>query len=90
MEDYHKKLKGSESIGTFGGESYIDGFEFNEYGISFGDNSIYGLSPEQMIRLVCIATDHLILNGHEFEIQETHEQDQRKRLICVDNKTIAS
>ncbi len=77
-------LDGTESLYTFGGESYIDDFEFAEYGIDFGGKVAVGkISPKQMIALAQIMVDHLILNGHRFEIQKTHEQDQRERLVYI-------
>lgn len=88
-QDDALKLNGSESIYTFGGESWIDDFEFAEYGISFGDCSIHGLTPAQAISLATTLLDHLMLNGHKFEIVKTGEQDQRERLVCVDKREIA-
>jgi len=78
------KLTGNEAISTFGGEAYLDpedDFEFREYGLDFEKLSIRGLSPKQMIQLVCTATDHLILCGHRFAVEPTGEQDQRFRLV---------
>jgi len=80
----HIKLKGTESIYTFGGESYIDDFEFAEYGIDFGEVSVHGITPQQAISLARILVDHLLINGHRFEVQKTGEQDQRERLVVVE------
>ncbi len=82
-EKDHIDLDGTESLYTFGGESYIDDFEFAEYGIDFGNVAISKISPKQMIALASIMVDHLILNGHRFEIQKTHEQDQTERLVYI-------
>jgi hypothetical protein len=68
---------------TFGGESFIDGWEFAEYGIDFGEVSVYNISPVQMVDLALKMVDHLILNGHRFEIQKTGEQDQCTRLVYL-------
>ncbi len=83
LEDTSVKLTGNETIYTFGGESYIDDFEFAEYGIDFEEVSIHGITPQQAISLACILVDHLLINGHRFEVQKTGEQDQRERLIVV-------
>lgn len=68
-------------VHTFGGESYIDDIEWSEYGIQLGDLSISGLTPETIKRLGIIIINHLILNGHRFEIVEAgpHEQAEKIR-----------
>jgi hypothetical protein len=76
-------LDGDERIYTFGGESLMDDFEFAEYGIDFGKRAIHGITPQQMVALACIMVDHLLINGHRFEIQKTHEQDQTLRLVPI-------
>ncbi len=83
-EDVNVRMNGTERIYTFGGESWIDDFRHADYGIDFEKISIYNLSPKQMIALACIMVDHLLLNGHSFEVQRTHEQDQTERLVCLD------
>lgn len=74
-----------DHVATFGGESYIDGIVFDDYGIQIGSISIHNVKPHQMIGLACAMVDHLLLNGHRFELRPTHEQDQRTRLVCTDN-----
>ncbi len=74
-------LNGTESVLTFGGESYIDGLDFAEYGISMDDYRVHNLTPDQAVTLACALVNHLIRNGHRFEIQDTGEQDQRQRLV---------
>lgn len=82
MAETHITLNGDEKITTFGGEDGV----FLEYGISFdGEVSVGNLSPIQAVQLVCELVDHLILNGHEFKIIKTEEQDQKQRLIHVKN-----
>jgi len=76
-------LEGDERLCTFGGESFIDDIEFAEYGIDFGKRAIHGINPKQMVALACIMVDHLLINGHRFEIQKTHEQDQTLRLVPI-------
>jgi hypothetical protein len=70
-------------IQTFGGEAFIDNWEFAEYGIDFGEVAIHNVSPTQMVGLACTMVDHLLLNGHRFEIQRTYEQDQHTRLVYL-------
>jgi penicillin-binding protein-related factor A (putative recombinase) len=65
-----------EDISTYGGEYQGDDFELSEYGIQFGDFSVNEITPEQMIHLAKTIVDHLILNGHRFEIAKTEWQDQ--------------
>lgn len=68
-------------VHTFGGESYIDDIEWSEYGIQLGDLSISGLTPETTKKLAIILINHLILNGHNFDIIRTGEQDQVEEII---------
>lgn len=83
-KDHTLAVKEDWSPYTFGGESCIDGIEYAEYGINFGDVSIHDITPEQMIALAKVMVDHLLLNGHRFEIRKTHQQDQREELVCLD------
>jgi hypothetical protein len=85
--DLSIQLRGDEHITTFGGEAWVGDIEFAEYGISFGDHSVHGLTPKQAIALARVLLDHLMLCGHDFEIVKTGEQDQRERLMCLDNAT---
>lgn len=80
------ELEKDAHIGTYGGESFIDGWLFDDYGIQLGEASVGHIKPEQMIRLAQVMVDHLLINGHRFEIQKTGEQDQRERLVCLDRK----
>lgn len=69
-------------INTFGGQSYIDDFELNDYGIDLDPAvSVSGLTGSDMAALLCIIHDHLYLNGWRFAIKPTHEQDQTARLV---------
>ena len=85
-DEHYYKLDGTEHIQTFGGESWIDDWRFADYGISFEKCAVTNLTPEQMIGLACIMVDHLLINGHRFEIRKTYEQDQTERLVCLDAK----
>ena len=70
-------LNGTESIQTFGGESYYDKyFPIKEYGIDFQAVSVSNLSPEQFANLACQMINHLIVNGHSFAIQPNNHPDQ--------------
>ena len=92
IEDYlqnnevgYYDLKEDDSIGTDGGEGWLDhDYHFTEYGIRLGDIHIDNIKPHQMIYLAQVIVDHLLINGHRFEIQKTGEQDQRERLVCLD------
>jgi hypothetical protein len=74
-------MQGDERIYTFGGECSYPDFTMDEYGIDFGRGVVCGLTSRQMLMLVKSAVDHLILNGHKFQIKETNEQDQVYELI---------
>lgn len=78
MKETFVNLSGEDQsfVSSFGGESYIDDFEWSEYGIQIGDISIGGLTPETTKRLAMTLINHLILNGHRFDIVRTGEQDQ--------------
>lgn len=80
------KLDGTEGLGTFGGESSAeDGWD--EYGLDLGKVHVHGLTPAQAIQLACTLVDHLILNGHDFELRKGTHQDQRMELVCTDGGT---
>jgi hypothetical protein len=82
MNDDHVMLDGNEVLSTYGGEAWLDhDYRFAEYGLDLGKVSVGGLTPDQMASLACIMVDHLLLNGHRFEIRKTHEQDQHTRLV---------
>jgi hypothetical protein len=78
------KLDGTEELGTFGGESRDADFEFANYGLDLGKVSVYGLTPSQAIQLACTLVDHLVRNGHDFELRKGTHQDQYKALVCID------
>lgn len=80
------ELKEDDLIGTDGGEGSFDGWEFAEYGVRLGDVHVRNISPKQMVYLAQAMVDHLLINGHKFEVQKTGEQDQRERLVCLDRK----
>jgi hypothetical protein len=77
------RLDGSERIHTFGGEAWVDKYQYAEYGIDFEKGVVLGIKPAQAIVLAQRLLDHLMLCGHRFEIVKTGEQDQRERLIAL-------
>jgi hypothetical protein len=74
-------MTGGEHIHTFGGECNDPDLFLEHYGIDFDTVTIYDLTPNQMVMLAKSIIDHLILNGHQFEIRKTNEQDQQHELI---------
>lgn len=83
-EDRSIQMNGTERIYTFGGEYADSNSSYAEYGIDFDNGvAVHGLTPAQAIQLAQTLTDHLILNGHSFEIRCTGEQDQHTRLVLT-------
>lgn len=62
-----------DHLQTFGGEFWDDDFHFQDYGIALGDLTITSLSPETMKKLGVEIINHLIINGHRFEIRNSTE-----------------
>ncbi len=72
--DHCINLNGTENLGVFGGESGgYDDYDsiYFEYGLDFGSFKVFGLKPEQMSKLGCEIINHLIVNGHRFDIGKT-------------------
>lgn len=87
QQDRSIRMNGTERIYTFGGEYADDYGSHAEYGIDFDNGAaVHGLTPAQAIQLVQTLTDHLIINGHSFEIRRTGEQDQHTRLVLTGGK----
>lgn len=82
-DDYHT-LRGDETLSTFGGEYWSDCVEFSEYGIDLSVVSVHGVSPKQAIALACTLVNHLVRNGHDFELRKGTHQDQHTELVCID------
>jgi hypothetical protein len=78
------KLSGTEGLGTFGGEDREQ--DFAEYGLDLGKVHVHGLTPAQAIQLACTLVDHLVRNGHDFELRQHTHQDQYKALVCIDGE----
>lgn len=53
-----------KDIGTWGGEHD----HRSEYGLRMGDVDIHDISPEEFCNLACEIVNHLMVNGHRFEI----------------------
>jgi hypothetical protein len=77
------ELNGSETLTTFGGEGAERDGTWDEYGLDLGQVSVHGVTPAQAIRLACTLVDHLVRNGHDFELRKGTHQDQRIALICT-------
>lgn len=56
-------------INVYGGEAWVDDFEIREYGIQLGDLSLCELTPEEYKSLGIQIINHLMSNGHNFEIR---------------------
>ncbi len=66
------------NISTYGGESWIDEYEFKEYGIQIGDLTIHEITPEDMKKLGVCIINHLMANGHEFEFYNDNQGNGRR------------
>jgi hypothetical protein len=69
--------------GTFGGECWIDDLELDAYGIQIGDLSVSNIPSEVLKRLVVEAVNHLITNGHRFQIVPPNHQDVKTEFNAV-------
>lgn len=76
-------LDGTEYIGTSGGEYESDDLKLDSYEVNFDKVSVMNLTPRQMICLAVEVVNHLMLNGHKFEIRESNSQDQTHCFICL-------
>jgi len=65
---------------TFGGEGHCDDFDIDDYGFSFGEVSIYGITGKELSKFVCSAMNHLMVNGHRFEFVNTGHQDLQQEV----------
>lgn len=57
---------------THGGEHEDDSIKIAEYGFSIGGLSIYDIPPETFKGLAVEMINHLIVNGHQFELNKDH------------------
>jgi hypothetical protein len=67
LDDLYFKVEPTDTSNTYGGESWIDDFEFAEYGLQIGDVSIGNFTPLQFKQLGLTIMNHLMINGHDFE-----------------------
>lgn len=58
--------------GEFPGETYL-----NDYGIQIDDLNITGIQSGILKKLAVEMVNHLIANGHEFEMIQSDHQDVR-------------
>jgi hypothetical protein len=82
-DDASVSLDGSETLTTFGGEGADRDGTWDEYGLDLGQVSVHGVTPAQAIQLAGTLVDHLVRNGHDFELREGTHQDQRLALVCT-------
>lgn len=57
------------NISVYGGEYWDDSYQFSDYGIQLEDVTIAELTPEQYKKLGIQIINHLMSNGHRFEIR---------------------
>lgn len=67
FECYNHYWEDGDQITTFGGESYIDDYEFDEYGIQCDDMQIWHIPSSGFKKLAVRMINHLMVNGHEFK-----------------------
>jgi hypothetical protein len=48
---------------------------FDDYGFQIGESFVTGLTGEEFARFVVASANHLMLNGHRFELVKTGEID---------------
>jgi hypothetical protein len=75
------QVEESDSFLTFGGEYWDGDLHFQEYGLDCGDVSFYGLSPSQYKSLGMQIINHLLINGHSFEIGRDHNGEYLKEKL---------
>ena len=70
-------------VGTFGGEYQDEGNLYSQYGIQIDDLSVDGLDPDEFKKLAVLMVNHLILNGHSFELVPKPCQDMYQELRAI-------
>ena len=69
-------------VGTYGGE-YDDNYgSYARYALQIDDLSIHGFSPEEFKKLAILMINHLIANGHSFELIPNPNQDIHQELLA--------
>lgn len=66
------KVENNDEFSTFGGEYWIEDDHFEDYGLDCGDVAFFGLSAGQYKSLGLEIINHLLINGHSFEIVPDH------------------
>ena len=64
-----------------GGEYWDGDFEIDDYQLSINDLRINNIPAKFLKEIVLEAANHLIVNGHDFQIVKDDHQDQRYKLI---------
>ena len=67
-------------VGTFGGEYQDEENLFSQYGIQIDDLAVNGLDPDEFKKLAILMINHLIVNGHSFELVQRPNQDMSQEL----------
>lgn len=67
-------------VGTFGGEYRDEGNLYSQYGIQIDDLAVSGLDPDEFKELAVSMVNHLIINGHHFELVPHPNQDMSQEL----------
>ena len=70
-------------VGTFGGEYQDEGDLFSQYGIQIDYLAVDGLDPDEFKKLAILMVNHLILNGHSFELISNPNQDMSQELRSI-------
>ncbi len=70
FECYNHSFELGDDVGVFGGESWVDEYYMDEYGIDMGNVGIYNIPSEQFKNLALQMINHLIVNGHGFHFVE--------------------
>ncbi len=79
------KLDSSQQlyVGTFGGEYRDEWGTYSEYGIQIDNVAVDGLNPDEFKKLAVLMINHLIVNGHSFELIANPNQDMSQELRSI-------
>lgn len=68
-----------QRLSTYGGEQWLtEDYYSDDYGISIGDVSIHSIKSDQLKEFAVEAINHLIINGHGFELKEGNSFEHAK------------
>lgn len=68
-------------IDSYGGESYVDGLEFDDYSLQVGDLTLSDIDSVTYKEMARLMVNHLIMNGHTCLIVPDPHQDIPARFI---------